>query len=662
MTLRLPASGLSGAPPGKLPQFSRTSLGSGGVLALVAVPILLVGGAGAVSFGAGGSAGLDPVLLGLCGIAGSAVAVLAAAQRQLVRLQQRTLWQDDLLQRFDLAVSGSNAGIWHWDAGADRVQLSARAEFILGLPTETAAPLSALLARVDAPDRPRLEAGLLSVASGGATHYEGEFLLPAEDGSHRWISLRAAARRDAHNAACVGGSVTDVSSWKQFENDFEHVASHDALTGIPNVAHFQGRIHRAVETARRRPGSLFAVLLLDLDGFKLVNDALGHPSGDALLVAVALRLRVCLRGGEVLARVGGDEFALLIEGLTTHEQATQIAQRLRGALSDPFIVADTPLRVTASVGIARGSSDTRVVESLLRDAEAAMYEAKSEGRDRQCVFTPGMREGVLLRMQVRSDLDRALVNGEFELHYQPIVNLASGRMCGLEALLRWPTADPRFCSPAAFIPAAEETGQIVPLTAWVLEEACRTLSHWRRNVPGWQDLWVHVNISARQFGDEALTAEILAMLALYDLPPAALHLEITETAMLARGPHVEQCIEALRAAGLEIHLDDFGTGYSSLSYLHRYRLQGLKIDRCFIGPLDGSGVSGIVNAILDIARSLDMGVVAEGVETSTQMTRLRDMGCEMAQGFYFSPALPPTELETILREGAPWAAVEAVEA
>ncbi len=446
----------------------------------------------------------------------------------------------------------------------------------------------------------------------------------------------------------------EVTERKRVEDRLLHHALHDPLTGLPNRHLFMERLGRALARYHAGEGGLFAVLFLDLDRFKVVNDSLGHHVGDELLQVVAERLRASVRMNDIVARFGGDEFAVLLEELVDAEEAGQIAGRLGQTLSAPVNLGGYEVFTSASIGIALCSSGLDRPEYLLRNADVAMYRAKGSGANRYEVFDRAMHAQAMARLQLETDLRRALTRGEFRLRYQPIVSLKTGRITGVEALVRWAHPDRGLTSPIEFIPIAEETGLILPLGAWVLGEACRQLAAWRREIPHAR-IALSVNLSAKQFGQADLVERIRDVLRESGLDPRHLKLEITESAIIDNPGGAGAMLAQLKELGIQVQMDDFGTGYSSLSSLHSLPLDGLKIDRSFVSRmLENHATRQMVGTIALLARGLDLAVIAEGVETAEQLAEVRAMGCDYAQGYLIAPPLDPDGMRAMLAENPVW--------
>jgi diguanylate cyclase (GGDEF)-like protein/PAS domain S-box-containing protein len=453
------------------------------------------------------------------------------------------------------------------------------------------------------------------------------------DGSTAWVLTRAFPVLGAAGEVCrVAGATEDVTERKRMEDQLLHDAFHDALSGLPNRALFEDRLRHALDRLPRRHDARgFAVVMLDLDRFKRVNDSFGHVAGDRLLVAVAERLRAVMRLGDTVARFGGDEFAILLDDLPGPDAALRAAERIQAALAVPFALEGHEVSVTASAGIAVSDPAARPDE-LVRKADTAMYRAKERGGAQCEVFDRGMHAQALAHVRVEAELRRALERNELRVAYQPIVELATGRITGFEALVRWLHPERGLLGPGAFLDVAQEAGLIVPMDRWVLREACLQLRRWDEG-PGGRPLSMSVNLSARQFAQPDLVDYVAATLAEVGLPAGRLRLEITEGVLVGRDD--ETVLGRLRELGVHLVIDDFGTGYSSLAYLHRLPIGTLKVDRSFLSR--DAGNFAIVRAVVTLAQSLGMGVVVEGVETADHAARLLGLGADCVQGYLYSP-------------------------
>ena len=483
---------------------------------------------------------------------------------------------------------------------------------------------------------------LAGLAGARGAEQTTELRLRHADGSWRWVE---AIGQNLVDEPAVGGVVLnfrDVTDRKHLEAQLQHEAFHDPLTGLANRALFADRVTHALARGRRSAGDRLAVLLVDLDEFKLVNDSLGHGAGDELLTAVAERIRACLRRQDTAARLGGDEFGILLED-ADRDLAAEVAERILGALRQPFALNARQLFAQASIGIALGGdaeagSAGGSADDLLRNADAAMYTAKSRGKGRHEFFESQMHLSAMHRLELRGRLEAALENGEFVVHYQPVVELVSGSVVGAEALVRWPQPDGSLAMPADFVPLAEETGLIVALGQQVLDIACREATAWSNRLRGVPPLSLAVNVASRQLQEPGFAAAVAATLARSGLTPERLVLEVTESALLDDGEITARSILEVKGMGVQVALDDFGTGYSSLSHLRRFPIDILKIDRSFVNGIDGGAGDErtLVRSILRLAHSLKLETVAEGVERAEQVVQLRAIGARMGQGYYFA--------------------------
>jgi diguanylate cyclase (GGDEF)-like protein/PAS domain S-box-containing protein len=560
----------------------------------------------------------------------------------------------DSEERYALAVRGANDGLWDWDLEGDTVYLSPRWRQMLAAGGEEGIDRPESWLALFAPeDRETFRSALAAAAATGETHVELEHRMRRPDGEELWVLTRGALVRTPDGRLTrIAGSMTDISARKRAEQQLLYDAFHDGLTGLANRSLFLDRLGVALAGLRRGADNRFVVLFLDLDRFKTVNDSLGHSVGDRLLIEIARRLERQMRPSDTVARLGGDEFAVIAGGVRDGAGAAHIAERIQGALVAPFRIDEQEVFVTASIGIALPDESTVAADSLLRDADLAMYRAKAAGRGRYEVFDRELHRTAVALLKLETELRRAVAAGEFVMHYQPIVALASGLIVGFEALTRWMHPERGLVAPAHFIALAEETSLIVPLGWLVLEKACRQARDWQARFPAEPPLFMSVNVSGKLFAQEGAVEQLLEILERSGLAAQSLRLEVTESVVLDHGDQVMDRLRLLRGYGIQLSVDDFGTGYSSLSYLQRFRYDSLKIDRSFVRDLALADSRVIVETILSLANHLGIGVVAEGVETEEQLARLRQLGCPLGQGFWFAKPLDARAAGALLGAGA----------
>lgn len=470
--------------------------------------------------------------------------------------------------------------------------------------------------------------------------------------SGAWVHVESAVTARLDDPAIKGMvlNTRDITERKELEDQLAHQAFHDSLTGLANRALFRDRVEHALSRMRRRPHPV-SVLLLDLDGFKTLNDSLGHGFGDAFLIAVADRIRTLLRPSDTASRLGGDEFAVLLEDLSEPVDATVVAERILEALRLPFVIEGKEIFIAASIGVTIAKDAREDADDLLRNADVAMYTAKDHGRNRVELFQPSMHKAMLDRLDLEADLRRAVERGEFFLNYQPTVALATGRISGMEALVRWQSPTRGTVPPGLFISVAEHTGLIVPLGRWVLEEACRQAVSWNHQFGQDAPATMSVNLSARQLHDETLVSQVSDIIERTGIDPRQLVLEITESAVMADADTMTLRLHQLKSLGVRLAIDDFGTGYSSMSYLCSFPIDILKIDRSFVsGVGDEPQKMGIVRTILELGRILDLQTVAEGIEFSAEMEELRALECDLGQGYWFARPLSVEHAEVMFSE------------
>ncbi len=531
-------------------------------------------------------------------------------------------------------------GLLLLDAGGRCVDANPAACDLLGRPLAELLQADVLALVVE--DGGEARAGAVRTLAGGVALH-GECRMGAE-GSARALEYRMRAQVLPGYDLMV---LRDMTERKRLETALGHQAFHDALTGLPNRALFRERLAAALAHSRR-PAERVAVVFLDLDDFKVVNDSLGHKAGDAMLTAVAARLQAGVRPGDMVARLGGDEFTVLLQQVATEADAASVAERIQAELQPPFLIEGQEVTIRASIGIALGSAGVDTPGDLLRSADVAMYAAKEQGKAGYAFFAPEMDGPAWTRIAQETALRHAIERQELHVHYQPIVHLATGAIRGVEALVRWEHPTRGSLMPSAFVPLAEETGLIVPLGRWVLREACAQVRAWQAQGICGSQLMLSVNISPRQFRHPVLVEEIRQILAETGFDPRCLQLEVTESMALDAAPVVADRLDALHRLGIRLAIDDFGTGYTAWSSLRRFPISAIKLDHAFVHALgQDARTTAVLAAILDLARALEMEVTAEGVETPEQLAHVRELGCVWAQGRYFSAALPPEVLAAL---------------
>jgi diguanylate cyclase (GGDEF)-like protein/PAS domain S-box-containing protein len=549
-------------------------------------------------------------------------------------------------ERYALAARGANDGLWDWKIVTGEIYFSSRWNQMLGHPErDRRSNPEEWFSLIHTTDRDRVKTEIAAHMAGTSTEFVSEYRMRHKNGSFIWVLSRGIAVRNAAGAAVrMAGSQTDITEGK--------VA--DPLTALPNRLYFTDKLEAAFD-ASRQGGGLFAVLFLDLDRFKLINDSLGHGAGDELLMGIAERLRSSVRGGRearqaVVARLGGDEFAILLPFIRDIADAGVLAQRILDKLEPPFHLGERQVFATVSIGIALSSSGA-TPDELLRNADTAMYHAKAKGKARFAVFDDGMRERAVAHLEIETGLRKAIDERQLILYYQPELSVTSRRVIGYEALVRWNHPERGILPPSEFIPVAEESELIVHLGKWVLREACRQMAEWHSRFAFDPPLTISVNVSPRQLNQSGIVEDVQRVLAETGLAPECLKLEVTEGSIMQDAETALATLRRLKALGIGLEIDDFGTGYSSLSYLQRLPFDTVKMDRSFVKELGISAESSeIVKTIMELARSLQMEVVAEGVETEDQLEQLAAMGCKYVQGYYFSRPVSAPATQGILME------------
>ncbi|MCC6589008.1 MAG: EAL domain-containing protein [Bryobacterales bacterium] len=567
---------------------------------------------------------------------------LARISTQLSRTKaEKALRESE--QRYSLAARGTNDGLWDWDLRSNKVYYSDRWKAIVGYEdTEIGQEPEEWFERIHRDDLDRVQKVIDAHLTGNLPEFECEHRILKQDGTYRWMQAKGLAVRGADGKPLrMAGSLADVHQQKVT----------DPLTGLSNRLYLQERLGEVIERSLREPQKLYAVLFIDLDGFKLVNDSMGHLAGDAVLKTVADRLRHSLRQ-VLLARFGGDEFAVLVEDLESTKNAVGIAERLLSQIQQPFRLEDRDVFISASIGVAIGSDAIHEAAQILRDADTALYRAKNNGRSRVEVFDERMRAEILERVELEGDLREAILRQQLEVYYQPKVELQTGRICGFEALLRWKHPSKGMIMPARFIPLAEETGMINAIGNWVLRQACTQLKTWQETLPDGRLLDIAVNVSVKQLMDPQFVSDVSSVLEETGIAARSLCLEVTEGMLIRQASMTIAILKQLKDLGVRIQIDDFGTGYSSLAYLSRLPVDGLKIDRMFVDKMMHTGrEKEIIRSILALADATGLQVIAEGIESQAQLDELCGAGCESGQGYFYAPALPLGDVDNMLATG-----------
>jgi PAS domain S-box-containing protein len=570
-------------------------------------------------------------------------------------------------ERWSFAIEGAGDGVWDWNLTTGTVEFSKRHRQMLGYderdPTNTAEGWCKL---IHPEDLTRVLADQRAYLEGRTANYVTEMRVRCFDGSWKWILSRGmVVRRGADQKPLrMVGTHSDISERKAMEEELRTAARIDRLTGLPNRALMMDRLQQAITQRKRFKEFHYAVLFMDFDRFKMVNDTLGHEAGDQLLREIARRLSATVRGVDSVShdsvshdsvshdsghntasRLGGDEFVILLTNLRSDQDAGLVAERVLDAISAPYHLGDREIVSTASIGIVTSEFGHEFAEDVLRDADTAMYEAKNAGKGRAAKFDESMRTRVQRKADLESGIRRALDGGQFLLHYQPIVSLHTGKVASIEALIRWQHPQHGMISPCEFIPVAEETGLILPLGEWVLRQACRQTAVWQAQLGSSAVPPISVNLSRKQLALHNLPEKLREIAVETGIDPAAIHLEVTESAVMADAGHAVKTLTQIKQLGFRVYLDDFGTGYSSLSSLHQFPIDVLKIDRSFVANLArGSEFIALVGAIVMLAQNLKISVIAEGVETPEQVELLKKLGCQNAQGYFFSRPMPAGQL------------------
>jgi len=576
------------------------------------------------------------------------VIVLARIRAQLsLKHAEEALRKSE--ERYALVARGANDGLWDWDFITNKIYYSSRWKAMLGCEeNEVQNTPEEWFRRIHPDDAVRVRSDLAAHLKELTPHFEAEYRIKHKNGNYLWMFVRGIAIRGKLGKAYrMAGSQTDITRGKVV----------DVLTGLPNRVLFMDRLSRSFERAKRNFNKSFALIFLDLDSFKLINDSLGHLIGDQMLVAIAGRLESTVRScdtisrysrNHTIARLGGDEFTILLEDIPNSLDATRVAERISHELAEPFTVNNQELYLTASIGIAMYNKGYKAPEELLRDADTAMYSAKARGKGCYEIFDSDMRANTIARLQLEDELQRGMERQEFEVYYQAVVGLETEKILGFEALVRWNHSSRGMIPPCEFVPVAEETGLIVRLGQWVFETACQQARIWQTRFAAEVPLSININLSSRHFLQSDLIRHCKSVLNETQLSHSSLILEVTESAMMSDPETAISMMRQLKSLGIKLALDDFGTGYSSLSYLHRFPLDSLKIDRSVVARIMEDDE--IIRIIITLGRNLGIKVIAEGVETIEQVKKLRQLGCKYAQGYFFSVPLNASAATDLLME------------
>ena len=576
---------------------------------------------------------------------------LARINAQLVRKQSEDTLRGRDRQAALAARNGSEA-MWDWDIEADTLQVSDRWTKIVGRRREESPKSSKdWFALIHADERIVFESRLRDYLEGASGEFVLECRMIHATGSLRWVQCSGTARRNIAGVATrMTGSLVDVTAAR----------AQDSLTGLPNRTAFRERVALAVPGFERDRTAGFAIIFLGLDQFKFINDCMGHSAGDDLLVEVSRRLEASLRvdtgqavfrkGHDVVARLGGDEFAVFLDRVLTEEAAVQVAERVRKELQAAMTIQGKEIFTAASLGVVCATPDHLLADEILRDAGTALHRAKTGGKNCTVVFDSQMRAEAVARMELESDLKKAIARGEFEAHYQPKIRLKDDQVIGFEALIRWNHPRRGLLMPGDFLQAAEETGLIVPMGLWIIRDACRTVQEWRKEFLWSPALEISVNVSMRQFRERDFADSVIAVLDEFNVEPGMLNLEITESVLMDDVAATLRVLDRMKARGVGFKIDDFGTGYSSLSYLQRLPFDSLKIDRSFVAEVDNvPGSMSIIETVISLARNLGLNIVAEGIETAAQAERLRAVGCDYGQGYLFAKPMSSAKAHEFLK-------------
>lgn len=552
--------------------------------------------------------------------------------------------------RHALLLRASNDGLWEWDLRTDEVRYSDRWKQLFGFDEDEPASRETWFSRVHDEDLPSLRADIRAHIDGGTAIHQCEHRIRQRDGSYRWVFSRGLVRRDRWGRAiALAGSLTDINRRKRAETEHSAHEKWDELTGLPSRRVLIERLEQTIARRRADHSHNYSVLFLNLDRFKILNDSIGLESADQILIHVAKRLSRRVSQDALLCRYGGDEFAVLLEGHATFDEADQLADEIHDCLRQPFEIDEQTIFTTAAIGIANSDRPYDRPAEVIRDAGVATSRAKRHGKSQSSTFDTAMRQEALNTLRTQMQLREAIVRQQFEVFYQPIVALGSCKLTGFEALVRWNHPKRGIIGPIEFIALSEETGLIVPIGQFVLREACAQMAAWHRRYPEANDISISINLSGHQLGSPTLVTDVEQVLDDTKLDPNAIKIELTESTLIDDPATAQRILGRLRERGMKLYIDDFGTGYSSLSYLHRFSIDGLKIDKSFVDMVGlDDRKAAIVPSIVGLAHNLGMGVVAEGVETIAQARELTLLDCAEAQGYLYSRPVPRDEAAKLI--------------
>lgn len=545
--------------------------------------------------------------------------------------------------RYSLSADAVNDGLWDWDFVKNKVYYSSRWKEMIGYePDEISDSPDEWFTRIHPDDIEAVSLNLRQVFNPGSNEtFEIEYRFRHKNGNYIWVLSRGRPNRDDNgNILRTIGSHTDITSRRQAEEKLSFDALHDTLTGLANRALFNEKLNQIIKYAKKDPSLLFAVLFLDLDHFKDINDSMGHEAGDLVLKQFAQRVQSVLFDVDTLARLGGDEFVILLETLDSPQRPINVIRRIKDSINQPFNINVSKIYLTVSIGVVIATWEYNSSDEIMRDADIAMYHAKGKGRDTFEIFNNDMRARILNRLNLERELRQAIYNSEFFLEYQPITNLSTSTLLGFEALIRWNHPDRGVIPPAEFISLAEQTGLIIQIGEWVFRTACIQMKEWEIKYPTTKQLTMSINVSGKQLNHARFYKTVAEILEEIDIKPNRINLEITETVILEDNPETHNALMSLSQQGFKLQLDDFGTGQSSLGYLQKYPLSDIKIDRTFVSHINQKREYGLINGIIQLAKALELNTIAEGIETKEQATALKSLKCDSGQGFGISTPAP----------------------